>query len=121
MKTLASRQLALIALGSALVYLLVGLYGCASMGAKSYADMGPKERATYVMSIYNDQYDLYLREAKIPDMTEEKKEVLRQKKTLMKELYPYVGLYSEYADQGEFAPADVEMALMAIMDKLLGL
>lgn len=97
------------------------LHGCAAMGGKSFSEMSPKERATQIMSVYNNQYDLYLREAKVPDLTEEKKEVLREKKKLMQELYPYVGMYTNYAEQGVPAPIDVEMAVMAIMDKLLGL
>lgn len=121
--TKPSRATVFFALGFYLAIAFVVLYGCPGvMGqTKSYADMGPQERATYVMSIYNDQYELYLREAKIPDMTEEKKEVLREKKKLMTELYPYIGMYAGYAEQGVFAPQDVEMALMEIMNKLLGL
>ena len=119
-----SRQLVFIVLGVTMAMCLVAIHGC-TIGDKqvgvSYKDMTPKERATYVMSIYNDQYELYMREAKIPDMSEEKKEVLREKKKLLTELYPYIGLYSEYAEQGVFAPADVEMAVMSVMDKLLGL
>jgi hypothetical protein len=103
----------------ALLAIVMG--GCAAMGGKSYTEMTPKERATQIMSIYNSQYELYLREAKIPDMTEEKKEVLREKKKLMQELYPYIGMYNNYAEQGVPAPTDVEMAVMSIMDKLLGL
>jgi hypothetical protein len=116
-----SRQLALFSLGVALVLLLASLYGCASMGGKSWAQMSPKERATQIMSIYNDQYELYLREAKIPELTEAKKEVLREKKKLLTELYPYIGMYSGYAEKDIFAPADIEMAVMSVMDKLLGL
>lgn len=116
-----SRSLTLFAAGFVMAYLLVTLLGCAAMGGKSYKEMTPKERATQIMSIYNSQYELYLREAKIPDMTEEKKETLREKKKLMQELYPYIGMYANYAQLGEFAPPDVEMAVMSIMDKLLGL
>jgi hypothetical protein len=105
-----------------LVIVMQFCQGCAvAPGAKSYAEMTPQERATYVLSVYNDQYDLYLKEAKIPDKTEEKKEVMRQKKKLMQELYPYIGVYADYADAGEFAPEDVEMAVMSIMNKLMGL
>lgn len=98
-----------------------GLSGCAAVGGKSYKDMTPKDRAIYIMSVYNDQYELYLREAKIPDLTEEKKIIMREKKSLLQQMYPYIGLYAEYAEKGQFAPPDVEMAVMSIMDKLLGL
>lgn len=119
--TYQQKRLVFFIIGITLGATIALLQGCAAMGGKSYKEMTPQERATQIMSVYNNQYELYLREAKIPDMTEEKKEVLREKKKLMKELYPYIGVYAEYADQGQFAPADVEMAVMSIMDKLLGL
>ena len=124
-----------------LIGLIIGatialLQGCAAMGGKSMAEMKPKERATQIMSVYNDQYELYLREATMVKTNEvnyeslsdedkakleAKKEVLREKKDLMKKLYPYIGIYNGYAERGEVAPLDVEMAVMSIMDKLLGL
>jgi hypothetical protein len=101
--------------------ILIGIAGCAMMGAKPYSEMTPKERATYVLSTYNQQYELYLKEATAPNLSESKKEILRKKKELMVQMYPYIGTYANYAKQGAFAPEDVEMALMKIMDKLLQL
>lgn len=126
MKTMIkpSRAFVVFALGFCMAIAMVAMQGCPGvMGkdVKSYAEMSPVERATYVTSIYNDQYALYLREAQIPDLTEEKKKTLRNKKNLMMQLYPYIGTYNNFAEQGVFAPADVEIALMKIMDKLLGL
>lgn len=118
----SGRAIALLIVISVLITMcMMAMQGCATMGGKSWAQMSPKERATQLMGIYNDQYELYLREAKIENMTEEKKEVMREKKKLLTELYPYIGMYAQYAENDVFAPADVEMAVMAIMDKLLGL
>lgn len=126
----------LIVISVLLTMCIISLQSCAAMGGKRMAEMTPKERATQIMSVYNDQYELYLREAKvveakeanIDNLTEEekvkleaKKSAMREKKKLMKELYPYIGIYNGYAERGEFAPIDVEMAVMSIMDKLLGL
>jgi hypothetical protein len=111
----------LIVISVLLTMSLMALQGCSYMGGKSWTEMSPKERATQVMGIYNNQYDLYLREAKSENLTETKKEVLREKKKLLTELYPYLEMYASYADTDTFAPADVEMAVMKIMDKLLGL
>ena len=106
-----------------LVVLIVAFQfiGCAAIGGKSYTQMTPKEKAIQIMGIYNQQYELYLREANIPNLTEEKKDILRKKKTLMKELYPYIDMYQKYADQGVLPPTEIQMQVMSIMDKLLGL
>lgn len=118
----SGRAIALLVVISILLTIgLLHLQGCASMGGKSWAEMNPKERATQLMGIYNDQYELYLREAKIENLTEEKKEVMREKKKLLTEMYPYLEMYADYAKTDTFAPADVEMAVMKVMDKLLGL
>lgn len=122
MKTRPTRAFMIFALAFCMTAAIV-MQGCPGVmqDAKTYAEMSPQERATYVTSIYNDQYALYLREAKIPDMTEEKKKVLRQKKNLMLQLYPYISTYNNFAEQGVFAPEDIEVAMMEIMNKLLGL
>lgn len=84
-----------------------------------YSQMTPEDRATQIMSVYNDQYELYLREAKMSDLTEDKKLMLRQKKVLMQRLYPYIRTYINYAEKGVFAPQDIEAAVTEIMYQLL--
>jgi len=122
MRTKPTRAFMIFALAFCMTASVI-MQGCPLMGsdAKSYSEMTPKERATYITSVYNDQYELYLREAKIPDMTEEKKTVMREKKRLMMQMYPYIATYNNYAERGVFAPEDIEMAVMDIMNKLLGL
>lgn len=118
----SGRAIALLIVISVLITMcMMAMQGCAAMGGKSWAQMNPKERATQLMGVYNDQYELYLREAKIENLTEAKKEVLRDKKKLLIEMYPYLEMYADYAKTDTFAPADVEMAVMKVMDKLLGL
>ena len=99
------------------------LAGCAMFGqkAKPYSEMSPQERAIFVMSVYSDQYDLYLREALAPNLTEDKKVVLREKKKALVDLHPYIRIYANYAEKGVFAPTDIETAAMKIIDRLLGL
>lgn len=123
MQMKGSRAIVVFILAFFVGAMIVAMNGCSIMGenVKSYSEMSPKERATYITSIYNDQYELYLREAKIDPMPEEKAKVLRQKKVLMMQLYPYIKTYNNFAEQGVFAPEDIEMTVMEIMNKLLGL
>lgn len=117
------RAALIFVIGAIMLSTVVYLYGCGgSMGQiKTFDQMSPKEQATMVLSVYNDQYDLYLREATSADLTEARREVLRDKKKALVELEPYVGMFANYAVEGQFVPADTEAIVMRIMDRLLGI
>lgn len=116
------RALAVFLIGAISLSYVVLTSGCATLqGVKGWSEMSPKEQATMVSGVYNKQYDLYLREATSPNLTDDKRAVLRAKKKTLVELYPYIGIYNEYAARGEFAPADVELVVMPLMDRLLGI
>lgn len=115
------KSVAVFLIGGIMLAWVVMSNGCAMVeGAKGWSEMSPKEQATMVSGVYVKQYDLYLREAVAPDLTEDKREILRAKKALA-DLYPYLSIYNEYAARGQFAPADVEVVVMRLMDRLLGI
>lgn len=117
-----ARAIAVFLFGALALAYVVTLNGCATMSqGKGWSEMSPKEQAANLLGVYNRQYDLYLREATSPNLTDEKREILRDKKTALVELYPYLKTYSDYAARGEFAPADVEILVMGILDRLLGI
>lgn len=101
--------------------IVFGLMACATMqGAnKSFSEMTTKEKAIYVMSMYNKQYDEYLSLYQKGSHTPEEKEILKTKYDLLKELNPYVGLYITYAEQNTIPTEEVEKRLIEIIKKLL--
>jgi hypothetical protein len=116
------RSIAIALAGILAVSFVVGAQGCTSLtGGKGWSEMSPKEQAANLLGIYNRQYDLYLKQATAPDLTDEKREILRDKKKALTELYPFLDVYSDYAARGEFAPADTEIVVMRIVDRLLGI
>lgn len=116
------RALAIFLIGAISLSYVVLTNGCAALStAPKWSEMSPKEQATMILGVYNDQYDLYLREATSPNLTDDKREILREKKKALVEMYPYLKIYSDYAAESQFAPEDVEVAVMKIMDRLLGI
>jgi len=115
---MVKRRLALL-----LILFMFALASCAGMqgDVKSFTDMTPKEKATFVMSVYNKQYDSYLTLYKKGDWTDQEKEVLKVKYELLGEMETYTKLYTGYAETGVAAPAETEEALLALIDKLLAL
>lgn len=117
-----SKAVAIFLIGAISLSYVVLTSGCAGRTpAPKWSEMSPKQQATMILGVYNDQYDLYLREATSPNLTDDKRSLLREKKKALVEMYPYLKIYSDYAADGQFAPADVEIAVMTIMDRLLGI
>jgi hypothetical protein len=85
---------------------------------KPVAEMTPKEKATFFMSIYSDQAENYKTLAASPDLTDAQKTVLRTKKQIMTEVYPLISLYSDYVDAGAVPDAAVETQIIDYLDRL---
>lgn len=104
------------------VFLMVLVACPPQQGAvKSVSDMTPKEKATFVMSMYNKQYDEYLAMYNKGEWTDAEKKIMNVKYEALGELYPYIKIYADYAEEGILAPATTEKAMLATVDKLLGL
>ena len=85
--------------------------------AKPFNRMTTKEKAVYLMSMYNKQYDEYLNLYKKGNYSEAEVKVLQTKHKFLKELHPYIGLYVSYADSGQLPPEEVERKLIAIINR----
>ena len=83
--------------------------------------MTPKEKAVWMMDLYNGQFNDYKIQAAKPDLTEEQKVILRKKKEILTEVYPLIKLYVGYADSGVLPPADTEAVIMRLTNELLSL
>lgn len=87
-------------------------------GLKPVSDMSPKEKATFFMSVYNAQAEDYKKMVTTPNMTDDQKQVLREKKKLLTELYPMIGAYTTYVDAGAIPDAATEAAITGIINQL---
>jgi len=105
----------------ALVIVAVFLMGCSTNGIKSLDEMTPQEKGTWMLSLYNDQYDDYLRQVSRVDLSDGEKDILREKKNILLEVYPLIELYTEYVDSGVLPPTETETLIMQNIDRLLSL
>ena len=96
-------------------------FSCATMmeAQKPFQELTPKEKAVYLLSMYNKQYDEYLVLYKKGDHTKEEKLILQKKYELLKELHPYIGVYLTYSETGEMPNDLVEQKLIDLIHKLL--
>ena len=130
-KSLFGSAIAISLLALIVTLFSVSVISCGTSALFKTSD-STKDKAVQLMSVYNRQYALYLSEVDLivssagQELSEEdqsrlevKKQMLRKKKQIMVELYPYLSLYSTYAEKGVLPPEDVEMAVMEIMGRLI--
>jgi len=67
------------------------LAGCSLMG--QLEKMTPLEKATWIMSVYNDAAERYAVQAARPELTEEAKQALRVTKKMLVTAYPLIKAY----------------------------
>ena len=96
-------------------------FSCATMmeAQKPFQELTLKEKAVYLLSMYNKQYDEYLSLYKKGDHIKEEKLILQKKYELLKELHPYIGVYLTYSETGEMPNDLVEQKLIDLIHKLL--
>jgi len=108
-----------------LIFVCMFTVSCGLMGMKkdikSWADMTTKEKASFLMSTYNKQFDSYMQLYNKADRTAADNEYLRSKKKAMEEVYPYIDQYAEYAETGTIASALVEQAALEAVNKLINM
>ncbi len=87
-------------------------------GLKSFADMSHKERATWMMGIYNSQARDYKAMVARPDLTNAQKDILRKKKAALTEVYPLISTYTTYIESGAIPTKIVEDEILKIINDL---
>lgn len=108
---------------AAIVILAMWIVSCAASkedSALSFREMSTRQKAAFLMSMYNKQYDEYIILYERSDGSEETKALLRQKKKLLEDVYPMINLYVGYADEGVIPPEIVEKRAIELMYDLLG-
>ena len=103
----------------AIILCVLFLYSCASIeGMKTFDEMNPKERATWMMGVYNSQADDYKKMVRRPDLTNSQKEVLRLKKGMLERLWPMINTYTVYVDNGALPTREVEEGILQIINDM---
>ena len=86
-------------------------------GVKTLDEMTPMEKAVWMLSVYNAQYEDYKFQAARVDLDEERKAVLRVKKKILTEVYPLISVYSGYAGSGIIPAIDLETAIITNIER----
>jgi len=102
----------------AILLSLMFVVSCAG-NIKTLNDMNPTEKAVWMLSVYNAQYEDYKFQAARVDLDEERKAVLRIKKQILTEVYPLISVYSGYAGSGIIPAVDLETAIIKNLERLL--
>ena len=104
--------------GFAILLSLMFVVSCAG-NIKTLNEMNPKEKAVWMLSVYNAQYDDYKFQASRVDLDNERKDVLRIKKQILTEVYPLIAVYAGYAGSGIIPAVDLETAIIKNLERLL--
>jgi hypothetical protein len=107
------------------IYLIVVAFLLVSFGCmhkegslKPVSEMTPKEKATFFMGVYNSQAEDYKAMVAKPNLTNEQKQVLREKKKVLTEVYPLIQSYTTYVDAGAMPTPEVEASIMNLINQL---
>lgn len=107
------------------IYLIVVAFLLVSFGCmhkegslKPVSEMTPKEKVTFFMSVYNAQADDYKAMIAKPNLTNEQKQVLREKKEVLTQVYPFIQSYKTYVDAGAVPSPEVEASIMDLINQL---
>jgi hypothetical protein len=78
----------------------------------------PKEKAVWMMGIYNRQFDDYQVMVARPDLTDAQKEILRQKKKVLVEVKPLIAAYDGCIQQGTAPSPQLETQITDLLNQL---
>lgn len=87
-------------------------------GIKPLSEMTPKEKATWMMSVYNSQAEDYKRMVQRPDLTNEQKAILRNKKVIAEKVWPLINTYRTYVNSGAVPTREVEGEIIKLINDL---
>ena len=102
------------------VILLASLMGCA--GVPTIPDptkMTPKQFSAYAMATYNTQYEDYKLEVAKPNLTEEQKKILRQKKVILTTAYPLIQTFDLAVVEGKPIDLALQTRILDLISQLV--
>ena len=103
-----------------LVLAIFIIAGCQTLNvnAKPWAQQTPKERANFMLGVYNAQYDDTMRMATGPLSTPAQREMVVKKKAILKQIRPLLTAYLVMVDAGMKPTPEDEAALLNLINQL---
>lgn len=97
------------------------LASCGPLGTqlKDVVDMTPKEKASWMIGVYNTEAEDYKRQVARPGLTEPEKDTLRKKKTALTQAWNAIAVYDSFVQSGVNPSKEVEMKAMGMIDALV--
>lgn len=115
-----------------MILCLFVMVGCASTG--SISDMSQDEKSVWILGIYNSQYTDYMittgyiqnlagqwEKATYPELSDDTRKILRQKKELLVQAYPLITVYTSMTNVGLPADKATEQQIIMLLTQLLQL
>ena len=102
----------------ACLLIFIFLFACAGLIPVPIQEMTPKQRAVYFMNIYNRQYEDYKTKAAMPDLTEDQKKILRERRAALIKVYSLIQAYDIYAAGGNTPNIEQEQQIMNLLSYL---
>jgi len=96
---------------------LMVIGACTFDNLKPVSEMTPKEKAAFFMAMYNAQDINYRTMAAMPNLTEPQKEMMREKKMVLTQVYPLISVYVSYVDQGAAPSPETERLIVENLDR----
>lgn len=87
---------------------------------KTFEDMSPKQKATWMMAVYNSEYDAYVARVEAGGLVEEDRQILRLKKQAMTVAWPLIRTYVSMIESGVL-DADAESRAYEALKAVLGI
>jgi hypothetical protein len=101
-----------------MMVVLLALVACASMGSKPFGERTYEERALAIMDTYNAVYRDTMSQAMMPNLTDVERVTIRNKKALLKEVYPIITIYSGIVEQGGIPARGDEDKILMLLNQL---
>ena len=101
--------------------LMFVLASCATLGLqppKPYNEWTPKEKTLSMLKMYNQQYDDYNDMVAKGNLTDAQKVVLRNKKSVLVEIYPLIQGLDMAVNEGKPLDATIEKKVLELVNKL---
>jgi len=80
-----------------ILVLMVGLSACSMTNIKPvpFSDLTAKQKALWMMAVYNREAQDYKLKATFEDLTEPEKEIMREKKKILEKAWPLIDAYDK--------------------------
>jgi len=101
-------------------------------GTSDITNMSPKQKITLMYGTYNSQYLSYMQDTgytidsagkfvqtSFPVLNEDTMNILREKRKILTQVYPLIGLYGATVSRGEPISTDIEQQIFMTLDELI--